>query len=268
MIPLGKPTPLRVLVWFSCGAASAVALQRAVAKYSSAVEPVYCEIAQEHPDNQRFLADVEQWLGVTVNRLRSEKYGTDIFNVFEKERYISGIKGARCTRSLKQDVRKAYQLPEDTHVFGYTADEVERVEKFEKNNPTLFCDWLLVDQGITKQDCYRVIQNAGIELPAMYRLGYKNNNCIGCVKGGAGYWNKIRKDFPDAFHKMATVSRGLNVRLVKNKGVRVFLDELPPDAGRFDEEPDFDCGPQCAMPEPELFDGLFNFDTEQCKQPA
>lgn len=31
----------------------------------------------------------------------------------------------------------------------------------------------------------------------MYDLGYANNNCIGCVKGGIGYWNKIRIDFPE-----------------------------------------------------------------------
>ena len=31
----------------------------------------------------------------------------------------------------------------------------------------------------------------------MYDLGYPNNNCIGCIKGGMGYWNRIRKDFPD-----------------------------------------------------------------------
>ena len=24
----------------------------------------------------------------------------------------------------------------------------------------------------------------GIEIPVMYRLGYNNNNCVGCVKGG------------------------------------------------------------------------------------
>lgn len=245
----------RVLVWFSCGAASAVAAKLSIEKYGKeGTELCYCEIANEHEDNQRFLADVERWLGVQVKRLRSEKYGSDIYDVFAREKYIAGIGGARCTRSLKQDVRKAYQQESDTHVFGYTIDEQKRVATFEKNNPSLFCDWVLVDAGITKKDCYRIIQEAGIELPMMYRLGYKNNNCIGCVKGGAGYWNKIRRDFPAQFNRMAEFSRGLGVRLVRNAGMRIFLDELPPNAGRHEEEPDFDCGPQCTLPDPELFD--------------
>ena len=42
-----------------------------------------------------------------------------------------------------------------------------------------------------------LIERAGLRLPEMYRLGYANANCVGCVKGGAGYWNKIRRDFPE-----------------------------------------------------------------------
>ncbi len=44
----------------------------------------------------------------------------------------------------------------------------------------------------------------------MYDLGYPNNNCIGCVKGGMGYWNKIRKDFPEVFQKRA-VARSVDL---------------------------------------------------------
>lgn len=244
----------RVLVWFSCGAASTVAAKMALDRYKDVpVELCYCEVVNEHPDNMRYLADVEQWLGVEIKKLRSDKYSTDIFDVFEKERYIVGIKGARCTRALKREVRGAYQLPSDLHVFGYTADEGKRIHDFEENNPELSCDWLLFREGVTKSDCYRIVREAGIELPAMYKLGYHNNNCIGCVKGGAGYWNKIRRDFPEQFDRMATFSRGLGVRLIKLKGQRMFLDELPPDAGRYDEEPDIECGPQCVAPSREAF---------------
>ncbi len=91
----------------------------------------------------------------------------------------------------------------------------------------------------------------------MYKLGYKNNNCIGCVKGQMGYWNKIKRDFPEAFDRMAKQERKMNVAICKTeelvdgkrKRIRVFLDELPPGAGRYDDEPDFECGPQCVLPE-------------------
>jgi len=259
--------PKRLLCWFSCGAASAVAAKLAIAMHKGpeAVEVCYCEVANEHPDNARFRANVEKWIGHPIRGLRSKEYPTmDIFDVFAKEQYIAGVKGAVCTDRLKREVRLAMQMPADIHVWGYTADELDRISKFDKANPTMRNMWVLRDLGITKNDCYKIVADAGIDLPMMYRLGYNNNNCIGCVKGGAGYWNKIRKDFPDHFQKMATFSRKMGVRLVKNKKERCFLDELPPDAGNYKFEGDIDCGPQCVMPDYEQ-DTLAVASTEESK---
>ncbi|SOY56790.1 hypothetical protein [Cupriavidus taiwanensis] len=101
-------------------------------------------------------------------------------------------------------------------------------------------------------DCLALLQRAGIALPAMYGLGYKHNNCIGCVKGGAGYWNKIRVDFPPAFHRMAKLSRAMGVKLVKHGDERVFLDELDPSAGDYQKEPEVQCGIFCELAEREM----------------
>jgi hypothetical protein len=60
----------------------------------------------------------------------------------------------------------------------------------------------------------------------MYKLGYNNNNCVGCVKGGMGYWNKIRKDFPEVFSSMAKLERE-----VGHSCLKIFLDELDPSRG-------------------------------------
>ena len=104
-----------------------------------------------------------------------------------------------------------------------------------------------------------MIQNAGIELPAMYKLGYRNNNCIGCVKGEAGYWNKIRVDFPEVFERMAQIEELLGRTVCKREYVedgvvkrdRIPLRELPPDAGDYPSEPEVECGIFCHMAEQE-----------------
>ena len=51
-----------IVVWFSCGAASAVAAKKTIEKYGSThnVVVVNTPIYNEHPDNQRFLKDVEK----------------------------------------------------------------------------------------------------------------------------------------------------------------------------------------------------------------
>lgn len=246
----------RVLAWFSCGDASAVAAKLAVEEFGDRCEVLYCDtFAYEHPDNKRFFWDVQEWIGKEIKILRSTEY-TDIYDVFRKTRWLVGVGGARCTTELKKVVRKKYQTVDDIHVFGFTSDEQHRIDRFWKENPELFARFPLMEQGITKSECHRRMRAAGIELPAMYLMGYKNNNCIGCVKGQSGYWNKIRRDFPEVFDKMAKLERELNAAICKREGVtngkrwreRVFLDELPPDAGRYDGEPDIECGVLCGTP--------------------
>ncbi len=239
----------RMLVWFSCGAASAVAARIALDEYADdfTVEVCYCDtLSSEHPDNGRFLADCEEWLGVSIQRLQHLKY-RHIHDVFRGERYIVGPSGAPCTRALKQKVRMRYELPGDIHVFGYTAEECARAERFERSHKDVDCEWVLIDRGITKTDCYGVIQEAGIELPAMYRLGYHNNNCLGCVKGGAGYWNKIRRDFPDVFEAMACLEREIGATVLRKAGNRLYLDELDLTAGRHSDLQIPPCGPFCCL---------------------
>lgn len=247
----------RVLSWFSCGEASAVASKLAVEQYGERCEVLYCDtFAFEHPDNRRFLADCEKWMGREIKILRSEEY-RDIYDVFDKTGWLIGPKGARCTTELKKNVRKEYQQVDDVHVFGFTTDEQQRVDRFYAENPDLFVNFPLIGAGISKANCRARVRAAGIEIPAMYRLGYKNNNCIGCVKGGKGYWNKIRVDFPEAFARMAAQERKMGKNGIainhdeyrdergKRVKVPVFLDELPPDAGRYVAEPDIECGVLC-----------------------
>lgn len=248
----------RVVVWFSCGAASAVAAKLAVEKYGARAVIAYCDTsASEHPDNLRFLADVERWTGRTVIRLRSEKYA-DVDDVFSRRRYMSGIQGAVCTIELKKIPRFQWQEPDDVNVWGFTADEAHRIEDFERNNPELVHDWILRDRGISKRWCLYMLEQANIALPVMYSLGFEHNNCLGCVKATSpDYWRATRRHFPAVFERRAVLSREIGARLVRINGERRFLDELPPDssldlwAGIAPVQEDLSCGPQC-MPGKEV----------------
>lgn len=243
-------------MWYSDGAASAVAAKLAVEKYGDRCEVVKCDTtADEHADNLRFRRDVEAWIGREVVLVRSEKYAT-VDEVFEKRRYMAGVAGAICTTELKKLVRMAYQRDDDVHVFGYTVDETARAEMFEANNPELTCDWILRDNFIRKQDCYRLLKEAGIALPVMYALGFEHNNCLGCVKATSPtYWNRVRKLFPDVFQRRAEQSREIGVRLTRVQGRRIFLDQLGVEDSVYGEtDGDIECGPFCHMPAQEELD--------------
>lgn len=191
----------RIVCQFSCGAASAVATKLAIAKYGATrdIQIINAFIQEEHADNRRFATDCEEWFGRTITTLRDEKYNASVINVFRRKQYMKGPMGAPCSRDLKRKVLDAWKLPGDIMVFGYTAEEDWRLDDFRDRNPDRQVLAPLVDAGLTKADCKAMVERAGIALPAMYLLGYDNANCIGCVKGGEGYWRAIREDFPEYF---------------------------------------------------------------------
>ena len=237
---------MRHVVWFSCGAASAVAAKVATEKWPDTVV-VYCDtMASEHPDNERFFSDVQAWIGRPIRRIKSTRYDS-VDDVFLKTRYMSGVAGARCTVEMKKLPREEFQRETDVHVFGYTTDELARAAEFEQNNPTVHVEWVLIDEHISKVECLKRLGRAGIQLPEMYRLGFDHNNCLGCVKASSpDYWNKIRKLFPEVFARRAEQSRLLGVKLVRVDGERIYLDELQPNRWE-QEEFAIDCGPVCQM---------------------
>ena len=247
---------MRIISWFSCGAASAVATKLAIADYDNVIV-VYCEIIEEHPDNKRFLKDCEKWFNQEIIILGNDKYKRSIYEVFNKTRYLAGHGGARCTLELKKNIRKQFEKLGDSQIFGYTVEEQNRVDRFIDANKDVEMITPLIERGLTKQDCLAMIENAGIELPAMYKLGYKNNNCRGCVKAQSpAYWKKIQIDFPDYFEAMKAQEKRLNVRICKTTidgvpDVRIFLDELPDWIEPKDDTIDIQCGIFCHIAEQE-----------------
>lgn len=207
----------KVIAWFSCGITSAVACKLALDKYGKEnVDIIYIEIGTAHPDNERFIKDCERWYGVKIVRVRCKKY-RDQFEVIEGERYINGPAGAKCTSELKKNVRfkvqKDYYSPIQIFGFEFSLKEINRALRFLQQYPDTYPRFLLIESRIKKNECADILLKAGIPLPAMYLLGYSNNNCIGCVKGGKGYWNKIRIDFPFYFDWMSAIERERSVEV-------------------------------------------------------
>jgi PP-loop superfamily ATP-utilizing enzyme len=242
----------RIVCWFSCGAASAVATKLAIAENAGKLPLViaYTEVMEEHPDNKRFLAECEKWFGQEIVILGNDYYRRSIYETFKTS--AMNIRGAApCTRVLKKQVRERYEQVGDRQVFGYTAEEQQRYDRFIDANNDVDVWVPLIEKGLNKVDCLAMLQNAGIDLPEMYKLGYLNNNCIGCVKGGMGYWNKIRVDFPEQFDRMAKLERFKKQTIFKDR----YLDELKPTDGNYPQEPDIECSIFCQMAEQDIVAG-------------
>lgn len=240
-----------IAVWFSCGAASAVAAKLSLDKWGkdNKVSVLNNPIKEEDEDNQRFLRDCEGWLGIRIESVVNKKYpNQSCVEVWDKRQFMSGPLGAPCTQELKKRARQEWEVSNkpDYTVLGFTSEETKRADRFRlTERDTLLTP--LIESNFTKEDCFRIIQQAGIELPRIYKLGYPNANCIGCVKAGsATYWNLVREKHPEVFEQRSNQSREIGSKLVYYKGKRIYLDELPPEAkGRSLKGYDFECGIFC-----------------------
>lgn len=214
-----------VISWFSCGATSAIATKLALNQYND-VRIIYIDTHSEHADSMRFLQDCENWFGQKIEIYSSQKYANH-FDVIERKRFFNSPAGASCTLELKKKVRWRIEdcIKEwDGQVFGYDISERHRAKRFREQYPNAKAIYPLIERQLAKSDCLALLKRVPIEIPMMYRLGYHNNNCVGCVKGKKGYWWKIKNDFPDVFERMAVLERELGHSCING----CFLDELKP----------------------------------------
>ncbi len=220
-----------IAVWFSCGAASAVAAKLTIGKYADThnILIINNPVKEEHEDNRRFLKDAEKWIRHPIIEAKNPDYpNASITEIFEKRKYMSGVNGAPCTMLLKKQARYEFELNNEIefHVLGFTYDEKTRHENFKKFERENILP-ILIDEKITKGRCFEILRENKIKLPEIYSFGFPNANCIGCVKATSPtYWNLVRKTFPSVFNNRAEQSKKLGVRLVRVKGKRLFLDEL------------------------------------------
>lgn len=221
----------KVIAWWSGGITSAVACKLAIEKYSN-IELIFIDTKNEDEDTYRFLNDCQVWYNQKIKTVTNEDYSS-IQDVWYRWNSLNVANGAICSSELKRIMRIRVQnmLNPDVQIFGFDKSEKKRARNMTLNHPDAKAEFPLIEQKISKAKCIEILSNEGILVPKMYRLGFNNNNCFktGCVQGGVGYWQKIKKEFPDKFEYMAKVEhelterKGKPVTMLKNGESLIFL---------------------------------------------
>ena len=230
--------------YFSAGVSSAVATKLMINEIDRIM---YTHIDDQHPDSLRFVQECEFWFGKPVEIWRSHLFN-NVDSVCRYNRFIRDRKtGATCTFHLKRNVRKRFEYENEGNlriVWGYDRDEKDRAERIREYMPEHEHVFPLIDRNYSKEHVHTIMKASGIKRPMMYELGYKNNNCIGCLKGSMGYFNKIRVDFPEVFASRSKLERDLDFPIIKEG---IWLDELDPERGRKEGPIVDDCGIFCEI---------------------
>ena len=227
--------------WLSGGGSSFISAYLA---RDTVNELIFIDIDDQTRDTLRFVNECADYLRLPLTILKSH-YGS-VKNVVRQFRYINGVAGAKCTDVLKRRPRKEWEREHSeyalTYIWGFDKRETARAKRIVETNSDQTHLFPLIDNLVNKKRAHGVLSKIGIKRPDMYEMGYPNQNCKGCVKGGMGYWNKIRVDFPDVFESRAKLEREIGATCLKDKNGKVWLDELDPLRGNFKMEILPDCG--------------------------
>jgi len=233
--------------WLSAGVSSFVAgylVKETIDKFA------YIDIDDQHKDSMRFILDCESVLGKPIEILKSH-YGS-VDSACRAFMFLNSAYGAKCTDVLKKRVRKEWQDQykdfDLIYVWGFDSTEQKRADRLRDAMPEFSHEFPLIELNVSKAEAHGICKRLGVLRPAMYDMGYNNNNCIGCIKGGMGYWNKIRVDFPEVFESRAKLERLIGRSCING----VFLDELDPKRGRMSDEVIPECGIACEIAEMEM----------------
>ena len=206
----------KIIGWWSGGVTSAVTCKLCIDIYGiENVRLIFIDTFNEDEDTYRFKKDCEKWYGKeieTITRI-GNKYDK-IQDVWYKYKSLNVAGGAVCSSELKRELRKEWEKENDYRyqAFGFDVDEIKRVKSMTNNYRTTAKPiFPLLMFGYKKADCVQLIQDEGLKLPRAYVLGFLNNNCLntGCVQGGIGYWQKMKRDIPSNFDAMAKIEHEL-----------------------------------------------------------
>lgn len=206
----------KIVCWWSGGVTSAVACYFAMKLYGlkNCQFIMIDTLNNEDQDTYRFKEDCEKWYGVKIEVIRNDKYKS-IQEVWRKSKSLNVANGAICSAQLKRNVRKKWETKNKGlykhQVFGFDINESKRAKSLSLNYPTAFPIYPLLFHGFSKKMCIELLEDFKIEIPRVYHWGFHNNNCFktGCVQGGIGYWQKMKREQPEKYWKMVKMEHEL-----------------------------------------------------------
>jgi hypothetical protein len=187
------------IVSVSSGLGSAYAWKLVCDRYGPEnVTGVFTDVNGEHPDNYRFLAEVQYDLGSRLVKITND--GRTIWDVMVERRFLANSRVDLCSRILKREAFQGWLTanadPARTTVYlGIDFMEIHRLDRarphWERNGWKMsapMCEPPYPD----KFQAQAWLDAEGIRRPALYDMGFDHANCGGgCIKGGISQFKKL-----------------------------------------------------------------------------
>lgn len=167
------------------------------------MEYVFMDTGKELPETYEYLNKVEAYLGKPIVRLNSEFNFDHLLEVFGN--YLPSPQARWCTRYLKLKPFEQYVGEQTAYSYvAIRADENRTGYISKKEN--LIPVFPFKEDGITKADVFRILEESGIGLPEYYSWRTRSG-CYFCFFQRKGEWVGLKEQHPDLFELAKTYER-------------------------------------------------------------
>jgi hypothetical protein len=203
-----KGEPVQHIVMYSGGLGSWATAKIVIERHGKEnTTLLFADTLIEDEDLYRFLDEGAKYLGIEFTRIAE---GRTPWEVFHDTRFLGNSRVGNCSKILKREfihkwIKKRYKPDECIMYLGIDATEEQRLTRAQK-----WWDPYVVESPLTEPPYYdyatlkKWLEDARIELPSLYKLGFAHNNCGGfCVRSGQGQFAHLLKVFPEryAYHE-------------------------------------------------------------------
>jgi 3'-phosphoadenosine 5'-phosphosulfate sulfotransferase (PAPS reductase)/FAD synthetase len=161
------------------------------------MEYVFCDTQKELQETYEFLARLEAFLGKPIARLNAEAGFDHWLQVYNG--YLPSPRMRWCTRLLKIKPFEDYVGDDPVMSYiGLRADEDR--EGYISTKPNITPRYPFREGGIVEADVYRILEEAGLGLPAYYKWRSRSG-CYFCFFQRKKEWAGLLEHHPDLFEK-------------------------------------------------------------------
>jgi hypothetical protein len=187
------------IVSVSSGLGSAFAWKLLCDQYGPEnVTGVFTDVNGEHPDNYRFLAEVQYELGSRLVKLTND--GRTIWDVMIEQRFLANTRIDSCSKFLKREPFRAWlrENADPATATVYLGIDWMEMHRLDRARPR----WAEAGWNVraplcevpyrSKDEGQKWLDEAKIRRPLLYDMGFDHANCGGgCVKAGIGQFRKL-----------------------------------------------------------------------------
>ncbi len=163
------------------------------------LEYVFCDTEKELPETYEYLNQLEAYLGKPIVYLKHDGRGFD--ELLQARRgFLPSPQARWCTEYLK--IKPFERYVGDSICFSYVgirADEPHR-KGYISTKPNIIPKYPFIEEGITKADVIRILENSGLGVPKYYEWRSRSG-CFFCFFQQRAEWVGLLENHPDLYRK-------------------------------------------------------------------